>query len=59
MSPPPVPGGAWTKKVLYSFTGGDDGADPGNVTFGSDNQLCGITWAGGGFGLGTVFALTL
>jgi uncharacterized repeat protein (TIGR03803 family) len=28
LSPPSSPGGAWTEAVLYSFTGGDDGATP-------------------------------
>ncbi|MGA8576983.1 MAG: choice-of-anchor tandem repeat GloVer-containing protein [Candidatus Cybelea sp.] len=49
---------AWTETVLYSFTGGADGASPARVTLGANGVLYGATYAGGANNLGTVFALT-
>src|ERR1022692_676258 len=44
LSPPGVQGGAWTETVLYSFTGGDDGAYPaGGVIFDPSGNLFGTT----------------
>jgi hypothetical protein len=44
LSPPGVQGGAWTESVLYSFTGGSDGAYPsGGVIFDSSGNLYGTT----------------
>ena len=43
---------------LYSFTGGSDGANPYGGLVLSGSTLYGTTTQGGGFGNGTVFALT-
>jgi uncharacterized repeat protein (TIGR03803 family) len=46
--------------VLYSFTGGSDGATPrGDLIQGSDGALYGTTMGGGASGQGVVFRLTL
>jgi uncharacterized repeat protein (TIGR03803 family) len=46
--------------VLYSFTGGSDGAIPrGDLVQGSDGALYGTTFSGGTSGRGVVFRLTL
>jgi len=65
LAPPAVEGEAWTQSVLYAFQGGYDGYVPGNVVFGSDGSLYGVTEAGGPpsgvcrrVGCGTVFKLT-
>ncbi|MGB8886290.1 MAG: choice-of-anchor tandem repeat GloVer-containing protein [Candidatus Korobacteraceae bacterium] len=58
--------GGWTEKVLYSFAGGDDGADPiAGVVFDAAGNIFGTTQAGGGGstgcngqGCGTVFELS-
>ena len=52
--------GVWTETVLYSFTGGVDGANPyyAGVIFDSTGNLYGTTVGGGTFGFGTVFELT-
>jgi uncharacterized repeat protein (TIGR03803 family) len=62
-------GDKWTEKILYNFTGGEDGASPNaGVTFDSHGRLFGTTPWGGGNGYcwgendenlycGTVFAL--
>lgn len=62
---PPVGAGAWTESVLYSFTGGDDGADLlTGPTLDAAGNLYGIAASGGdvqkcgGYGCGTVFRLT-
>lgn len=40
----PGPGGTWTQKVLYSFTGGNGGVSPtGNLLFDSSGNLFGTT----------------
>jgi len=49
--------GTWVFGTLYSFTGGDDGANPETrVVFGPDGSLYGTTTQGG-LGSGTVFKL--
>ena len=60
LSPPSVPGGDWTKTVLYSFQGGpNDGATPfGTLVFDLAGNLYGTTQAGGSNNMGTVFELT-
>jgi uncharacterized repeat protein (TIGR03803 family) len=57
----PQSDGSWTETTLYSFTGGDDGANPsalGQLIFDSARNLYGGTHNGGAFGLGTVFELS-
>ena len=56
---PPKNGGAWTETVLYSFSGGDDGANPqAGVILDSAGNLYGTTEFGGSNGLGTVFEVS-
>jgi uncharacterized repeat protein (TIGR03803 family) len=44
----PHPNGIWTRKVLYRFTGGKDGASPiAGVVLDSAGNLYGVTRAGG------------
>jgi hypothetical protein len=55
--------GGWSYRVLYAFTGGPDGANPGSLIFDSAGNLYGAAAAGGqpgcsGFGCGTVFQLS-
>ncbi len=48
----------WTENVLYSFTGGSDGAySYGGVSFDKKGNLYGATYEGGAYGYGTVFEL--
>jgi hypothetical protein len=62
LTPPSLPGGAWTERVLYAFTGLADGGFPstivmengriyGTTNFGGDLTRC------GGYGCGAVFEL--
>jgi uncharacterized repeat protein (TIGR03803 family) len=46
-----------TETVLYSFSGGDDGANPEGRLIEHDDMLYGTTDAGGSTGQGTVFEL--
>jgi uncharacterized repeat protein (TIGR03803 family) len=47
------------EKVLYSFTGGTDGANPNSsLIFDASGNLYGTTYAGGANGFGTVFEVT-
>ncbi len=52
--------GGWTETVLYSFTGGIDGANPtySNVIFDSAGNLYGTTRRGGANRQGVAFKLT-
>ncbi len=53
-------GGAWTEKVLHNFGNGEDGAYPAygsSLIFDAAGDLYGTTWAGGAYGVGTVFEL--
>jgi uncharacterized repeat protein (TIGR03803 family) len=51
--------GGWTESVLYSFSGGNDGAFPYDaLIFDAAGNLYGTTVAGGTGGLGAVFSLT-
>jgi uncharacterized repeat protein (TIGR03803 family) len=55
----PVSGG-WKAKIIYSFRGGPDGETPvGNLLFGSDGNIYGVTSQGGTSGCqcGTVYQL--
>ena len=49
----------WTETVLYSFTGGNDGAGPGygHFIFDQAGNMFGETLWGGAYGAGTVFEL--
>jgi uncharacterized repeat protein (TIGR03803 family) len=65
LTPPVVPGDAWTLTPLHSFQGGSDGEFPsGGVVLGPNGSLYGTTYAGGNpcpqnnEGCGTVFQLT-
>lgn len=52
--------GGWTQTVLYSFTGGADGANPADadVIFDKAGNLYGTTAGGGAKNLGVVFELS-
>lgn len=61
LSPPVIPGGAWTETVLWAFGGHKgDGAGPyqGKLNRDAAGNLYGTTELGGSHGLGTVFELT-
>ena len=54
--------GGWAEKILYSFTGGNDGAVPTSLLLGHDGNLYGTTLLGGNQncfynGCGVVFQL--
>jgi len=53
--------GGWNESVLYSFTGGADGANPNyaHMIFDSAGNLYGTAANGGASGLGVVFELSL
>jgi uncharacterized repeat protein (TIGR03803 family) len=46
------------EKVLYNFTGGADGGEPGNLLLDRDQTLYGTTQAGGASGAGVVYKLS-
>jgi uncharacterized repeat protein (TIGR03803 family) len=51
--------GQWSEKILYSFTGGNDGISPVSLIILQDTgALYGVTQGGGTAGYGTVFRLT-
>jgi uncharacterized repeat protein (TIGR03803 family) len=51
--------GRVAETVLYSFSGGTDGANPvGNLVFDGAGNLYGVTANGGAFNMGTVFELS-
>lgn len=60
----PSSSGSWTETVLYSFTGGADGAAPeAGLVFDTHGNLFGTAYAGGGstaceVGCGTIFELS-
>jgi hypothetical protein len=64
LSPPTTKGGRWTEKVLHSFAGGTDGANPnGGLVLDTKGAIYGTTaWGGStgcqGPGCGTAFELT-
>ncbi len=51
--------GTWTKKTLYNFTDGNDGANPqGTLIFDSEGNLYGTAGGGGTHDYGVVFELS-
>jgi len=50
--------GGWAESILYSFTGGSDGANPVDLIVGNDGHLYGMAAGGGANGYGVVFQLT-
>jgi len=55
----PNSSGGWTETVIYSFTGGNDGAFPeGNLIFDAKGNLYGVAARGGASYDGTVFELS-
>jgi uncharacterized repeat protein (TIGR03803 family) len=56
--PPLTAGGAWTEKVIHSFTGGSGARPIGGPAHDSSGYLYGTTTGGGKFGQGTIFRLT-
>jgi len=48
----------WTKRTLYSFLGGVDGATPNNVTFDTMGALYATTQTGGNYNKGTLVKMT-
>jgi uncharacterized repeat protein (TIGR03803 family) len=59
LRPPSDANGAWSEQVLYSFSGGNDGAQPyAGVTIGTRGTLYGTTRFGGPANYGTVYSLT-
>jgi uncharacterized repeat protein (TIGR03803 family) len=59
LSPPTTTDGTWIQKVLYSFTGGNDGGYPqAGLIADSAGNLYGTTYVGGASNNGTVFELT-
>ncbi|MGH9551679.1 MAG: choice-of-anchor tandem repeat GloVer-containing protein, partial [Terriglobales bacterium] len=62
LTPPATPSGTWAEQIIYSFTGGSDGATPlASLITDKTGTLYGTTSAGGvafyNAGHGTVFAL--
>lgn len=59
LTPPATGQTAWTETVLWSFTGGQDGGNPGDALIVDQNgTLYGTTSAGGANNKGTIFSLT-
>lgn len=55
----PQKNGPWLEKVLYSFSGANDGANPvGGLVFGTNRALYGATTFGGRLNRGTVYQLS-
>jgi uncharacterized repeat protein (TIGR03803 family) len=58
---PPAADAPWTKSIVWSFTGTDDGGSPSGLVMDRAGNLYGTTFGGGlpdGTGSGTVFKLT-
>ena len=58
LTPPAVPGGAWTQTTLHSFSGADGSYPQAYVTLGAGGAIYGTASSGGASGNGTVFKLT-
>jgi uncharacterized repeat protein (TIGR03803 family) len=59
LTPPSTPGGTWTEKLLYTFTGDADGSRPqAALVAGPGGILYGTTEEDGATQFGTVFALS-
>jgi uncharacterized repeat protein (TIGR03803 family) len=59
LRPPSTPGGNWTETLLYSFSGGSDGARPeAGLILDATGALYGTTLYGGVYNIGTVYKLT-
>jgi uncharacterized repeat protein (TIGR03803 family) len=59
LSHPAIAGSSWTETVLYTFSGGSDGANPlGNLVFDTLGALYGTASSGGTGHCGTVFQLS-
>lgn len=59
LSPPKIPGGAWTETVLYAFEGAPDGAGPETaLVFDKAGNLYGTTVLGGTENAGAIFELS-
>lgn len=59
ISPPPQAGGKWSKVLLYSFTGGQDGWNPvGDLVLDQMNNLYGVTFGNAPVNCGVVFQLS-
>ena len=58
VTPPAVSGGAWTETVLYTFSGGADGAYPDGALVPASNGTYYCTTLAGGLGRGIVFNFT-
>ncbi len=51
--------GGWTQSVIYTFSGGNDGAHPwAGLILDQSGNLYGTTSGGGAYGYGTVYELT-
>jgi uncharacterized repeat protein (TIGR03803 family) len=52
--------GVWSEESLYSFTGGNDGANPEDLDINTDTKMAyGVTNSGGTLGDGVVFSLNI
>lgn len=58
VTPPTVPGGAWSESVVYSFGLSPDGVMPEQgVVMGANGVLYGVTAYGGADGMGIVYSI--
>jgi len=56
----PMANGEWTERILHSFAGSRDGANPeGGITLDAKGNIYGTTFLGGNSNLGGVFELTV
>lgn len=58
LKPPSAPSGDWQFNVLHSFSGADGATPLAGLTLSSAGIFYGVTNAGGGSNLGTVFLIT-